>query len=128
RETVVDGGHEGLVRVDEPPVVPDHRAHGVQSRPLDAIATRRRALSSVSSHSAAGSEPHVMPAPVPKHRTPPSVASHQKVRIATAGSARPASASIQPNAPQYGPRSTGSRASIVRKAEDLGAPETEPGG
>lgn len=85
-------------------------------------------MSSVSAHSPAGSEPHVIPAPVPNRSVPPASSSHQKVRIATASSAVPASASIQPTTPQYGPRATGSRRSIVRSAEDFGAPATEPGG
>ena len=62
---------------------------------MDANATSRRALSSVSSHSRAGSLPHVIPAPVPKRSTP---SAHQNVRIPTASTA--SSPSTQPIAPQ----------------------------
>ncbi len=63
----------------------------------DATVSRRRALSSVSAHSSSGSDPHVIPPPVPK-RNSPSCA--QNVRIATLRSPRPWSASTQPIAPQ----------------------------
>ena len=46
----------------------------------------------------------------------------------TASSAASASTSIQPTAPQYGPRGTGSRSAIARSALDFGAPVTEAGG
>jgi len=49
------------------------------------------------SHSLAGSEPHVMPAPVPKCSVPPA---SQNVRMPTASRARRWSASTQPIAPQ----------------------------
>ncbi len=46
----------------------------------------------------------------------------------TASSPVPRSASTQPMPPQYGPRGAVSRASMIRRALDLGAPVTEPGG
>src|SRR5690606_40069462 len=87
REPVVDRGDERLVRTHEPTLVPDRDRHGAQSGPLEAICTRRLALSSVSSHSASGSAPHVMPGPAPKRKVPPSASSHQKAPIAAARSA-----------------------------------------
>jgi hypothetical protein len=59
-------------------------------------------LSSVSAHSASGSEPHVIPAPVPNRscRRPSASRPVQKVRIPTASSASPRSASTHPIAPQ----------------------------
>ena len=96
------------------------------ARPL-ATASSRAALSSVSRHSASGSEPQVMPAPVPKRSTPSGDLDPEGAD-ATASSAVPASASTQPTAPQYGPRGAVSRSSMIRSALDLGAPVTEPGG
>lgn len=71
-----------------------------------------------------------MPAPVPKRSTAASGSgrSIQKVRMPTASSPVPRSASTQPMPPQYGPRGAVSSASMIRRALDLGAPVTEPGG
>ena len=93
----------------------------------DATASSRRPSVRSPATPRSGSEPQVMPAPVPKRSTP-SARSIQKVRMPTASSAVPRSASTQPMPPQYGPRGAVSRASMIRRALDLGAPVTEPGG
>ena len=74
-----------------------------------------------------GSDPQVMPAPVPK-RSMPSAPVDPERADADGQLAGPRSASTQPT-----PRSTGraapvSSASMIRSALDLGAPVTEPGG
>ena len=67
----------------------------------------------------------MIPAPVPNRSSSSAI---QNVRIATASSASPVSASTQPKAPQYTARGAVSSASIRRRAAILGAPVTEPGG
>src|SRR5262249_46649901 len=119
-QSVVEHRHRRLVGRQDLPVHPYGHAHfgppvatvarggadtdavpapdlsaSVASRP--ARATSRRAFSTVSSHSPSGSEPQVMPAPVPNQTRP---RSSQKVRMPTARQARPRSASTQPTAPQ----------------------------
>ena len=89
----------------------------------DATSSSRDALSSVSAHSASGSEPQVIPAPVPKRSSgAPSGASRsiQKVRMPTASSPVPRSASTQPIPPQYGPRGACSSSSDDPQGAQLG--------
>ena len=83
-----------------------------------------RALATVSSHSAAGSLRHVIPPPTWRVSRSPS-ATNVRMRISSA-SPRPAPASRC--APQYGPRRTGSSASISSIARIFGAPVIEPPG
>src|SRR3954465_2306128 len=122
-EAVVEHGDVRRIRLDHPPIDPG--LHPSSSAVALASPTSRAALSSVSSHSASASEPQVMPAPVPNLSMPSATSN---VRIATARSAVRASASTPPNAPQYAPRGAASSSRISRRALDLGAPVTEPGG
>src|SRR5690606_37832853 len=122
-QTVVVDGDRCLLGVYQSPVDPDRYVHLFP--PVDARVMRRAAFNSVSRHSREGSDPQVIPAPVPKRMRRWWI---QNVRIPTASAAVRLSASIHPTAPQYGPRGSGSSASMMRTADDLGAPVTEPGG
>ena len=84
----------------------------------------RAALARVSSHSAAASLRQVIPPPTWRVRRRPSATN---VRIRIDDPIAPA-ASIHRAAPQYGPRRTGSSASMSSIARIFGAPVTEPPG
>ena len=83
-----------------------------------------RALVTVSSHSAAGSLFQVIPPPTWRVRRRPSAT---KVRMTMLVCIAP-SGPIQPMAPVYGPRRTGSRPSRISIARIFGAPVIEPPG
>ena len=72
-QPVVEDGDPGVVGVPQSAVDPDLHVSGPSVARLlyvpDATASSRAAFSSVSSHSRSGSEPQVMPAPVPKRST-----------------------------------------------------------
>src|SRR5690606_18407749 len=131
-QSVVEDGDAGGLGVLQPAVEPDLHSGipSLTSYVPDATASSRDAFSSVSRHSRSGSDPQVIPAPVPNRSTAPPSASRsiQKVRMPTASSPVPRSASTHPMPPQYGPRGAGSRSPMIRMALDLGAPVTEPGG
>ena len=117
---VTDGHARGRTRTarrrrrDEPAVQP-HDLTGHRHAP-DATASRRRALSSVSSHSSRGSLSQVMPPPVPRCSSPSST---QNVRMATLRSPQPRSASTQPTAPQYTPARHGLEPADVLEGREL---------
>ena len=83
-----------------------------------------RALATVSSHSAAGSLRHVIPPPTWRVSRAPS-ATNVRMRIDVAIAP---SGPIQPSAPVYGPRRTGSSSSRISIARIFGAPVIEPPG
>ena len=83
-----------------------------------------RALATVSSHSAAGSLPQVMPPPTCRVRRRPSATNVRMRMLVCIAPSGP----IQPSAPVYGPRRTGSRPSSSSIARIFGAPVIEPPG
>ena len=95
----------------------------------DATASSRAALSSVSVPFAlrVGAPGDARAGAEAQHGPSRPSRSIQKVRMPTASSPVPRSASTQPTAPQYGPRGAVSSSSMIRSALDLGAPVTEPG-
>src|SRR5207248_3981485 len=116
QEAVVEGRDAGLVFRHQGAVDPHdegagparefgalrHDHAGTPIRPpagagAPATASRRAALSSVSRHSAAGSESTVMPPPAPRWVRPATI---WNVRMATLRSRAPRPGSIQPTAPQ----------------------------
>ena len=96
----------------------------VRPPPPPMAASGPRALTTVSSHSAAGSLFQVIPPPTCRVSRRPSAT---KVRIRMLVCIAP-SGPIQPSAPVYGPRRTGSRPSRISIARILGAPVIDPPG
>ena len=86
-------------------------------------------MASSSACSAAGSDPHVMPPPVPNSALPV-VRSTVTVRMATLNRARKDSpgGATTPTAPQYTPRGSGSSSRMSSMVRCFGAPVTEPDG
>ena len=98
QEAVVEGRDAGLVLRHQHAVDPHHQVGhaGTSMRtPAPATARSRAALSSVSRHSAAGSESTVIPPPTPRWVRPATI---WNVRMATLRSSAPRPPSIQPTA------------------------------
>ena len=103
-------GHDRPARFSHR-VLASHADRASRGQPQQAAA-----LSSVSAHSPDGVESQVTAPPVPKWIWP---SSSQNVRMATFRSPWPRSASTQPTAPQYTPRSTGSRRAMWSQGGQL---------
>ena len=97
-------------------------AHATSSPPI--APSGPRALATVSSHSAAGSLPQVMPPPTCRVSRRPSATNVRMRMLVCIAPSGP----IQPSAPVYGPRRTGSRPSRISIARIFGAPVIEPPG
>src|SRR5439155_5079719 len=112
----------GLQRAVDPDVPAREVPHTTSRAPIPDSGPR--ALATVSSHSAAGSLRHVIPPPTCSVRRSPSATN---VRIRMLVLIAP-SGPIQPAMPVYGPRRTGSSASMSCIARIFGAPVIEPPG